>query len=358
MRRPAFDNGATMNRIQLLLSILCSIGCSVGIAEEKPLYTITKTVSIGAPDRWDLLSYDADSGRVYIAHGDRVTVVDGHSGEVIGNVEGYSGGTHGVAIAPGSGRGYTDDGRAGTAGSFDLKTLKSLKTIKADDDADAIVMDPSSGHIFVVDSDPGRITVINPKTDTVIATLEGGGKLEIGAADGKGKVYVNGEAQREILRIDTKSNAIDARWPISSCDSPHGLAVDAESRRVFSSCENNVMVVVDADNGKQIAQLPIGSRTDGAAFDPSSKRAFSSNGDGTLSVIAEQSPNSFVALGTVPTLRGARTMTLDPTTGRLYLVAADYTVNESVDAADFRHRYSVVPGSAKLLFLDPAETPH
>lgn len=347
-----------MTRFQILVSILCCVASTVGVADERPLYTITKAVPIGAPDRWDLLTYDVGSDRVYIAHGDRVTVVNGRSGELVGNVEGYPGGTHGIAIVPGSGRGYTDDGRAGTAGSFDLKTLKSLKTIKADNDADAIILDPSSGHVFVVDSDPGLITVIDPKTDTVMATLEGGGKLEIGAADGRGKVYVNGEAKSEILRIDTRTNAIDARWPIPSCASPHGLAVDADSHRVFSSCENNVMLVVDADNGKQMAQLPIGSRTDGAAFDPSSKRAFSSNGDGTLSVIAEQSPNSFVVLGTVTTMRGARTMTLNPTTGRLYLVAADYTVNESVEPADVRHRYSVVPGSAKLLFLDPAQTPH
>jgi DNA-binding beta-propeller fold protein YncE len=347
-----------MTRFQFLVFILCCVGSTLGAAEEKPLYTITRTVPIGAPDRWDLLTYDVESGRVYIAHGDRVTLVDGQSGEVIGSVEGYAGGTHGVAIVSGFGRGYTDDGQSGTAGSFDLKTLKSLKTIKADEDADAIVFDPSSGHVFVVDSDPGRITVIDPTTDTVISTLDAGAKLEIGAADGKGKVYVNGEAQREILRIDTSTNKIDARWPIPSCASPHGLAIDAASHRVFSTCENNVMVVVDADNGKQIAQLPIGSRTDGAAFDPRTKRAFSSNGDGTLTVIGEKSASSFVSLGSVPTMRGARTMTLNPKTGRLYLVAADYTVNESVDPGDFRHRYSVVPGSAKLLFLDPASSGH
>jgi DNA-binding beta-propeller fold protein YncE len=186
----------------------------------------------------------------------------------------------------------------------------------------------------------------------VIATLDGGGKLEIGAADGTGKVYINGEDKQEILRVDTRTNRIDARWPISSCTSPHGLAIDAKSRRIFSSCENNLMVVIDADNGKQIAALPIGARTDGAAFDPRTRRAFSSNGDGTLTVIAEKTPNTFISLGTVPTMLGARTMTLDPKTGRLYLVAADMKLNESADPKDFRHRYSVVPGSVKLLFLD------
>jgi DNA-binding beta-propeller fold protein YncE len=340
-----------ISRLSLLL--FCTACCSVGAAEEKPLYTITKTVSIGAPDRWDLLAFDPDSHRVYIAHGDRVTVVDGQSGSVIGNIEGYSGGTHGVAIVPGSGHGYTDDGKAGVAASFDVNALRPLKTIKAEADADAIIFDPASGHVFVVDGDPGKITVIDPKTETAIATLDGGGKLEIGAADGTGKVYINGEEKQEILRIDTRTNRIDAHWPISSCISPHGLAIDATSRRIFSSCENNLMVIIDADNGKQIASLPIGARTDGAAFDPRTRRAFSSNGDGTLTVIAENTPNSFVLLGNVPTTLGARTMTLDPKTGRLYLVAADMKVNESVDPKDSRHRFSVVPGSAKLLFLDP-----
>jgi DNA-binding beta-propeller fold protein YncE len=343
-----------MSHSRLSLLLLCSACCSIGMAEDKPLYTITKSVPIGAPDRWDLLTFDADSHRVYIAHGDRVTVVDGQSGDLIGSIEGYAGGTHGVVIVPGSGRGYTDDGQAGVAGSFDLKTLRPLKTIKAEADADAIIFDPVSGHVFVVDADPGKITVINPKTDTAIATLDGGGKLEIGAADGTGKIYVNGEEKKEILRIDTRTNRIDARWPIPSCTSPHGLAIDAASHRIFSSCENNLMVVVDADNGKQIAALPIGARTDGAAFDPGTRRAFSSNGDGTLSVIGENSPDAFVSLGSVPTMLGARTMTLDPKSGRLYLVAADMKVNESADPKDFRHRFSVVPGSARLLFLDPS----
>jgi YVTN family beta-propeller protein len=338
--------------------ILCTVavlgsGSLAIAAAPQPLYKVTKSVPIGAPDRWDLLTVDADTHRVYIAHGDRVTVVDGQSGALIGNIEGFPGGTHGVAIVPGAGRGYSDDGQAGTAASFDLKTLKLLKTVKADADADAMVYDPVSTHVFVIDADPGKITVIDPATDAVVATVDGGGKLEIAAADGAGKIYVNGEQKREIVRLDTRTNRIDARWPIAACASPHGLAIDARHRRIFSSCENNVMVVVDADSGAVLASLPIGARTDGAAFDPRTNRAFSSNGDGTLSVIAEQDPNHFVSLGTVPTLLGARTIAVDPGTGRVYLVAADMKVNESADPKDYRHRFTVTPGSARLLFLDP-----
>jgi len=318
----------------------------------KPLYRISKAVPIGAPDHWDLLAVDATSHRVYIAHGDRVTVVDGQSGALIGQVQGYAGGTHGVALVPALGRGFTDDGDAGVAGTFDLQTLRPLKSIKAEADADAISYEPVTGHVFVVDSDPGKITVIDPGTDQVLATLDGGGKLEISAVDGAGKVYINGEARREILRVDARTSTIDARWPIPDCESPHGIAVDAKLLRIFSSCANKVMVVVDGHTGKQLASLPIGARTDGAAFDPSTRRAFSSNGDGTLTVIGEQGSTGYVVLGTVATMLGARTMTVDPGTGRLYLVAADMTLNESADPKDYRHRYRVTPGSAKLLFLD------
>ena len=230
--------------------------------------------------------FDPASHKVFIAHGDRVTVVDGGTGSIIGNVEGLQGGAHGVAIVPGTERGYTDDGHAGTAASFDLDKLNLIKTIKADADADAIVFDPTSGHIFVVDGDPGKLTVIDPKSDSAVATVNVGGKLETAVAGGNGKLYVNGEEKQEIVRVDTATNEVDAHWPIPNCTSPHGLAIDSDAHRLFSSCENNVLVVIDADAGTIIAKLPIGARSDGAAFDPKRKLIFSSNGDGTLSVIS------------------------------------------------------------------------
>jgi DNA-binding beta-propeller fold protein YncE len=334
------------------LSIL--LICLAATAHAAPLYTLSKTIPIGAPDRWDLLTYDAASQRVYIAHGDRVTVVDVQAGKVAGNVEGFAGGTHGVAVIPALHRGYTDDGKAATANSFDLNTLKALKSIPAADDADAIVYDPASRYLFVIDSDPGKITVIDPKADAVLTTLDGGGKLEIGAADGHGKVYVNGEQKREILRIDSRNLDIEARWPIPDCESPHGIAVDSRGHHVFASCANQLMVVLSTQDGSLLASLPIGARTDGAAYDPGRHRAFSSNGEGTLTVIGEPAPGKFVVLDTVPTSLGARTMTLDPKSGRLFLVAAELTENAGVDPKDYRHRYTVTPGSARLLIYDPA----
>jgi len=176
------------------------------LAQLTPFYTVTKTVALGAPDRWDFVVFDPVSHKVFVAHGDRVTVVDGVSGTVIGNLEGLPGGTHGVAIVPGTERGYTDDGRAGTAASFDLDKLNLIKTIKADADADAIVFDSTSGHVFVVDGDPGKLTVIDPKSDSAVATIDAGSKLETAVAGGNGKLYVNGEEKQEIVRVDTATN--------------------------------------------------------------------------------------------------------------------------------------------------------
>lgn len=320
-------------------------------APHAPEYAVTKTVPLGAPDRWDYVLFDPESHRVYVAHGDRVTVVDGRSGTVIGQVEGYPGGTHGVAIISGLGRGFTDDGEAGEAGEFDLKSLKTTKRFKTADDADSIAFDPVSGHVFVINGDTGIVTVIDPKSETTVANIQTGQKLEFAVSGRDGKLYVNGAGKSEILRIDVRSNQVDARWPVSNCKSPHGLAIDREARRLFSSCVNNVLVVLNIDSGALVATLPIGAGTDAAAFDPHRKLIFSSNGrDGTLSVIEEKDPQSYVPVATVKTLVSARTMDLDPQSGRIYLVAADVAPGASAGG-----KRSIVPGSLRLLFLDPKE---
>ena len=319
---------------------------------EPPNYHISMVVPLGPPDRWDYVVFDPDTHRVYVAHGDRVTVVDGNNGTLVGTVEGMLGGTHGIAVSHATGKGFTDDGKAGVVVEFDLSTLKVLKQIKAETDADGIVFDPASGHVFVIDGDSGKLTVIDPKTDTVVATVDGGGGLEFGDTGNNGKFYVDGTEKNEIVRVDTARNIVDAHWPMPACVRPHGLAVDREHHRLFASCSNKVLVVMNADNGVVMATLPIGEGTDFASFDPQSDLAYSSNRDGTLSVVAEMSPDKFVSLPPIQTQIGARTMAIDPKSGRIYLVTADMTINESAAPTDFRHRYSVKSNSVKLLFLD------
>lgn len=333
--------------LAMLSALLLSSAATV--SAQTPTYVVTKTIALGAPDRWDYVVFDAASHRVFVAHGDRVTVIDGHDGKIIGQVEGFPGGTHGIGISTATGKGYTDDGRAGTAGAFDLNTLKVTKKIKAEEDADGIAFDSFSGHLFVVNGDGGTLTVIDPKADVAIATVQGGGKLEYAVADGKGKLYVNGNAKQEIVRVDTKTNQVDAHWPLGNCTSPHGLAIDTASHRLFSSCVNNVLMVMNADTGATIATLPIGSGSDAVAFDAKRKRVFSSNGrDGTLSIIQEKDADTFISLGEVKTAVTGRTMAVDPATGRIFIAAGD--VQPQANPTD---RPQPLPGSLKLLFIDP-----
>ncbi|HTT04637.1 MAG TPA: YncE family protein [Steroidobacteraceae bacterium] len=330
-------------------------------ATSTPVYHRAGTTHLGAPDRWDYVVFDATSHRLYVSHGDRITVVDGHSGKLIGQVSGMPGGTHGIAISHAAGLGYTDDGEAGQAVAFSLKTLKVVKRLKADDDADAVTIDPTSGHVFVVDGDPGELTVIDPATDSVIATVHAGSKLEYAVAGDNGKVYVNGVEKRVIYRIDTASNQVDATWPISQCESPHGLAIDTATHRLFSSCENQMMAVVNADSGSVVASVPIGSGSDAAAFDPTHRLVFSSNGtDGTISVIREVGADTFVPAGSLKTRLSARTMSVDPNSGRLYVVGARTTPEamaafRAARAAGKRPtRSPFTPGSLDLMMFDLA----
>lgn len=339
-----------LNLATASLLTLGMLASSIGGAQTTPHYRVTRTVALGAPDRWDYVTYDADSGRVFVAHGDRVTVVDGRDGHALGEITGYAGGTHGIAISHATGRGYTDDGEAGQAGSFDLKTLAPVRRIPAGADADAVAVDPKTGHVFVINSDSGTVTVIDPVQDSALATINVGGKLEFAVADGAGNLFVNNAARSEIDRINTGTNTVDARWPIKACSRPHGLALDNTTHRLFASCLNRLLVVVDAGSGRLLSSIPIGAGTDAAAFDPQRRLIFSSNGiDGTLSVIQEKDADTFVPLDPVKTAVTARTLGLDPATGRIYLVAG-----ESQAAAGPGHK-AIVPGSVRLLFLDPTD---
>ncbi len=346
------------NLVRLLLTVVIFIPAAQAQQNaQTPVYKVVQTVKLGAPDRWDYLVYDGPSHRLYVAHGDRIAVLDGNSGQILGTVEGMPGGSHGIGISAATGKGYTDDGEAGQAVAFDLKTFKTGKRIKAEDDADGIASDPVSGHIFIVDGDSDKLTVIDPKSDSAIATINAGGGLEYAVSGNNGKLYVNGAEKKEIVRVDTASNKIDAHWPIPGCTSPHGLAMDTANHRLFVSCVNAVLTVVNTDSGKVVTTLPIGQGTDGAAFDPKRKLVFTSNYDGTLSVIRENSPDSFVSAGSIKTQVTSKNMTIDPDSGRLFVTVADIDPNAPVPTgANGRPgRAKPIPGSVKVLFLDPAQ---
>ena len=334
----------------LILPVLALEAATPANAAGAPLYTVTQSIPLGAPDRWDYLTYDRLSHRVYIAHETDITVVDGRSGNVIGRVE--VPGANGVAIVPSIGKGYAGSRTQKSALIFDLSTLKVLKRLPADDDTDAVIYDPFSKRVFIMDGDPHNITVIDTGTDTVIAHVPLEGKPEFASADGAGKLFVNITDKKEIQRVDTKTLRIDATWPITQCEGPHGLSIDPAAHRLFASCTNSRLMVVDATNGRTLASLPIGKGSDATAFDGKRMRAFSSNRGGTLSVVQEDGPNHFESLGETPTQPLARTMTVDPVSGRIYLVAAD-RIERDPKATDPRKRYGIRPGSVRLLFADP-----
>lgn len=260
-------------------------------------------------------------------------------------------GANGAAIVPAIGKGYAGSRGGKSVLVFDLNTFKVMKTLPAAEDTDGIVYDPASKRVFLMQGDPHSMTVIDTTTDSVVTTVHLSGQPEFAAVDGAGKLFVNIEDKREIQRVDTKTGKVDATWPIPDCDSPHGLAIDEKSHRLFTSCVNSKLLVVNATNGAVVSSLPIGKRSDAAAYDSRTKRVFSSNGDGTLSVIQQESADHYHSLAEVPTQLGARTMTLDAKTGRIYLVTGDYTEVDP-NAKDPRKRYAVKPGSTRMLLLD------
>ena len=311
-------------------------------------YRLATAIPLGAPDRWDYVVFDPSGQRVYVAHSDRLTVVDPGAGKVVGEVQPAAGGTHGTGISAATGQGFTDDGRAGVAVAFDLKTLAIRTTIPAAPDADGIVADRASGRIFVVDGDSAKVSIIDPRTDKAVGSIDGGGKLEAAVADDHGRLYVNGEEKKEIVVMDTRAAKVVARWPMTMCESPHGIAVDYAGRRLFSTCANNLMVVLNTGTGAVVATLPIGRGSDSAGWDPVRKRAFSSNGDGTISVIQQTTPDRYVALSPILTVRSARTMAVDPVSGRLFVAGGDLDPNSPAGT-----RPRLLPGSLRLMVFEP-----
>jgi YVTN family beta-propeller protein len=331
------------------VSAYCALASNSRAADAAGPYRISGSISLGAPERWDYLTFDPVSNRIFVAHGDRIDVIDVSSEKVVGRVA--VDGANGVAIVPALGKGYAGSRGAKSALVFDLNTFKVKKTLPAAEDTDGIVYDPASKRVFLMQGDPHSITVIDTTTDTVVTTVHLSGQPEFAAVDGAGKLFVNIEDKREIQRVDTKTGKVDATWPIPDCDSPHGLAIDGKLHRLFTSCVNSKLLVVNATNGAVVSSLPIGKHSDAAAYDGHTKRVFSSNGDGTLSVIQQESADQYKSLAEVPTQLGARTMTLDAKTGRIYLVTGDYTEVDP-NAKDPRKRYAVKPGSTRMLLLD------
>ncbi len=313
-------------------------------------YLLTKTVPVGPPDRWDYLYVDPAARRLYIAHSDRISVLNAETLSPAGEIAGIDG-AHGIAVA--GGHGYASNGKSGTVSVFDPATFKITKSIPAAPDADGVLYDPASRHVFVINGDSGSLTVIDAATSTLVATIPTGGSLEFGAADGRGHVFVNEAEPGHLLRVDSASNTVTARWDTPGCAGARGAAVDAAAQRAFVSCVNGVMLVLDTQTGRVIATLPIGRGSDAAAYDAKTHRVFSSNGEGTLSVFREADADHFIKEEDSPTAPGARTMAVDPTTGRVFVVSADVAGTGVPRQPGGPPSLVFKPGSVKVLVMSP-----
>jgi len=312
-------------------------------------YHQVKKFALGGEGGWDYLTVDSATRRLYISRATRVMVVDEDSGAVVGEIADTQG-VHGIALAPELGRGFTSNGRAATATIFDLKTLQTLGQVKTGTNPDAIVYDPASKRVFTFNGASKDATAIDAASGNVAATVPLGGKPEFAVADGKGHIYVNIEDKNEVVALDSGKAQVLNHWPLAPCEEPTGLAMDIKHRRLFAGCGGNkLMVVVDADSGRVITTLPIGAGVDATAFDPETGLAFSSNGEGTLTVIREESPDKFSLVENVATQRGARTMALDAKTHNVYLVTAEFGPRPAPTPENPRPRPPMLPNSFVVL---------
>lgn len=335
-------------RAVTFLLVLCS---TLGSAQTESGYHVVKKTVIGGEGFWDYLFADTPARQLYLSHGTHVVVVNMDDLKVVGDIP-KTDGVHGVAVALEFDHGFTSNGRSSTVSIFDLKTLKVIKEVPVTGrNPDAILYDPFSKHLFTFNGRSQDATVLNPESGDTLATIYLGGKPEFAVTDMNGHVYVNIEDKSEIAAIDAKTMKVLTRWSIAPGEEPSGLSIDISNRRLFSVCDNKLMVVSDPDNGKVVTTVPIGDGPDACKFDPETHLVFSSNGEGTITVIREESPTKFVVVETAKTQPRARTMEIDTKTHALFTVTAEFGETPKPTAENPRPRPPMVPNTFVLLQL-------
>lgn len=326
----------------------CGLLIPSAAAAQKP-FSVQGSWTIGGSGGWDYLTADPGAHRLYVTHGTQVEVLDTNSGKVIGKIDGLQG-IHGVALDETGKFGYISDGRAGAVVVFERASLKKLDSIPVGTNPDGILFEPVTKTVWAFNGRSSNVSVIDTATRKVIATIALPGKPEFPVADGKGTIFDNIETKNSIVRLDAKTKTLTATWPLKNCESPSGMAIDRTGRRLFSVCDSKTMNVVDANSGKILATPAIGDSPDAAGYDAAHNLAFSSNGDGTLTVV-DASRNTYPVVQSLATQKGARTMSFDSGTGRIYLVTADFGPQPAATATNPRPRPAVTPGSFKVLVV-------
>jgi len=285
-------------------------------------YHLLKKVPVPGNGGWDYLTLDTAARRLYVSHGTEVNVLDPDAGTVVGKITGLSG-VHGIAVVPEINRGFISNGLTDDVAMFDLKTLEIVGRLPAGKKPDAIIYDRATKRVIADNNGGDSSTIIDAAGGKVAGTIELGGAPEFAAGDGKGKVFINLEDKSEVVKIDPIALKLEARWPLKPCQTPTGMAMDTATRRLFIGCRNKLMALVDADTGTVIVTLPIGGGVDAAAFDAATKLVYFSNGDGTVDIFHEDSPDHLSVAGKLQTEPGAKTMALDPKTHNIFLSVAE-----------------------------------
>jgi DNA-binding beta-propeller fold protein YncE len=307
-------------------------------------YRLIKEIPIGGEGGWDYSAVDAAGRRLYVSHTTKVVVIDLDKDALVGEITDTPG-VHGIAIAPSLGRVFVSNGRESKSSVVDSKTLATLKKVDTGRNPDAILYEPGQQEVYTFNGRGKSATVFAAESGDAIATIELPGKPEFAVCDPSvGRVYNNIEDKSEVVAIDTKTHKVVDTWPIAPGEDASGMAFDAEHHRLFLGCGNKMMVMIDSTSGKVIANVPIGGGVDANAFDPGTQLAFSSNGEGNVTVAHEDAPDKLTVVQTLETVRGARTMTLDPATHKIYLASAKYE-----PAEPGQQRPKIIPDSFEVL---------
>jgi len=346
-----------MKKSFLLLSFLLVLVSGSGIFGQtsKSEYSILNKIHLPGDGGWDYLSVDEAAGRLFVSHGTVVQVVDIKTGQLSGTIK-ETPGVHGIAIAQDLNKAFISVGRNASVKVIDLKTLALITDIKVTgENPDAIMYDQFSKKVFVFNGRTSNATVLDAATNAVSATIALEGKPEFPVSDGKGKIFVNIEDKSLISVIDANTLKVEKSWPIAPGEEASGLALDNETHRLFAVCSNKLMVVIDANDGHVVANLPIGDGCDGVKFDPGMKRAYSSNGEGTMTVVQEVDKDNFKVLENIPTSAGARTLALDTKTHHIYTPTAEFNPAPAATTDNPRPRRSPKPDSFYIMDIAPVK---
>ncbi|WP_353062201.1 YncE family protein [Tunturibacter psychrotolerans] len=338
---------AAFGKLVLATATLISLNNEQAIAQ-KPFQLQAKW-AVGGEGGWDYLAVDPAMPRLYLTHGTRVEVLDTDTGKLVSNISGLKG-THGVTFDDTGKFGYISDGGANAVVVFDRASFEKVASIPAGTNPDGIVFEPRSKTVWAFNGRSKNATVINTTQRTVVATIPLPGKPEFPTVDGDGTVFVNIEDKNEIVRLDAATTTATGTWQLTGCDSPSGMAIDVAGHRLFSVCDGRKMAVTDSKSGKSLATPAIGEGPDAAGYDAAHKLAFSSNGDGSLTIV-DAAKSDYPILQSLATMRGARTMAFDPRSGRIYLVSAEFGPKPAATPENLHPRPSVVPESFIVLVV-------